>query len=157
MVPEGNHLVPLGIADVKRCGSDVTVVALGYYVRESLAVAQELADEGISVEVIDPRTLIPLDVKTIRASVRKTGRLVVVDEAPPTCSAASEIAALAVEDPDTFASLKAPVQRVCGATVPIPYSPGLEDAALPKREDITDAVRGVMDVELLRRSVKTPA
>ena len=74
----------------ERCrGSDVTIVALAYYVQESLAVAEELAKEGISAEVIDPRTLVPLDVETIRASVRKTGRLVVVDEAPPMCSAAA--------------------------------------------------------------------
>ncbi len=73
-MPDGDHLVPLGVAEVKRAGTDVTIVALAYYVREALAVAEELAREGISVEVIDPRTLVPLDVETIRASVRKTGR-----------------------------------------------------------------------------------
>lgn len=146
-VPDGEHLVPLGVADVKRRGSDVTVVALGYYVQEALAVAPDLADEGISIEVVDPRTLVPLDVETIRASVRKTGRLVVVDEAPPTCSAASEIAALVTEDPATFRALKAPVQRVCGASVPIPYSPPLEDAALPDRKRIVAAIRRAMGIE----------
>ena len=143
-VPEGEHLVPLGVADVKRAGVDVTVVGLAFYVQEALAVAEELAMENISVEVIDPRTLVPLDVETIRASVRKTGRLVIVDEAPATCSAASEIAALVVEDRATFRALKAPVERVCAAPVPVPYSPTLEKAALPDRERITAAIRRVL-------------
>lgn len=143
-VPDGEHLVPLGVADVRRRGSDVTIVALAYYVQESLEVAEDLAKEGISAEVIDPRTLVPLDVETIRASVRKTGRLVVVDEAPPMCSAAAEIAALVVEDGPTFRALKAPVQRVCAVAVPVPYSPLLEDAALPSRADIAAAVRRVL-------------
>src|SRR6185436_11894894 len=144
-VPDGDHLVPLGRAAVKRTGTDVTVVGLAYYVQEALAVAEELAGEGVSVEVIDPRTLVPLDMETIRASVRKTGRLVVVDEAPPTCSAAAEIAAIVVEDTDTFRALKAPVQRVCAAPVPVPYSPTLEKAALPDRDSIKSAIRRVMD------------
>ena len=149
-VPDGDHLVPLGVAEVKRAGTDVTVVGLAYYVQEALAVAEELAGEGISVEVIDPRTLVPLDVETIRASVRKTGRLVIVDEAPPTCSAASEIAALVVEDPATFRALKAPVQRVCAAPVPVPYSPTLEKAALPNRESIKSAVYETLKEASLR-------
>jgi pyruvate dehydrogenase E1 component beta subunit len=140
-VPDGDHTVPLGVAQVKRAGTDVTVVGLAYYVQEVLAVADELAGQGISVEVIDPRTLVPLDVETIRASVRKTGRLVIVDEAPPTCSAASEIAAIVVEDPATFHALRAPVQRVCAASVPVPYSPILEKAALPDRAGIVAAIR----------------
>jgi pyruvate/2-oxoglutarate/acetoin dehydrogenase E1 component len=123
----------------------VTVVGLAYYVREALAVADQLATEGISVEVIDPRTLVPLDVETIRASVRKTGRLVVVDEAPATCSAASEIIALVTEDPDTFHALKAPPQRVCAAPVPVPFSPPLEQAALPDRPRIVEAIRRTLD------------
>src|SRR6266542_6659398 len=129
-VPDGEYTVPIGVADVKRAGTDVTIVGLAYYVREALAVANELAAEGISVEVIDPRTLVPMDADAIRASVRRTGRLVVVDEAPATCSAASEIIALVTEDPDTFRALKAPVQRVCAAPVPVPFSPPLEQAAL---------------------------
>jgi pyruvate dehydrogenase E1 component beta subunit len=140
-VPDGDHLVPLGVAEVKRAGTDVTVVGLAFYVQESLAVAEALAAESISVEVVDPRTLVPLDVDTLRASVRKTGRLVVVDEAPPTCSAAAEIAAAIVEDPETFRALKAPVQRVCAAPVPVPYSPTLEQAALPDRARIAAAIR----------------
>ena len=147
-VPDGDHLVPIGVADVKRAGTDVTIVALAYYVHEALAVADELAREGISVEVVDPRTLVPLDVETVRASVRKTGRVVIVDEAPATCSAASEIAALIVEDPETFRALKAPVRRVCAAPVPVPYSPTLEGAALPRREDIKVAVYEVLKESL---------
>jgi len=123
----------------------VTVVALAYYVREALALAEELAPEGISLEVVDPRTLVPMDAETIRASVRRTGRLVVVDEAPATCSAASEIIALVNEDPDTFHALKAPVQRVCAAPVPVPFSPPLERAALPDQTRIKAAIRRVLE------------
>jgi pyruvate dehydrogenase E1 component beta subunit len=143
-VPDGDHLVPLGVAEVKRRGTDVTIVALAYYVQEALAVAEALAGEGISAEVVDPRTLVPMDAETLRASVRKTGRLVVVDEAPATCSAASEIAALVAEDPETFRVLRAPIRRVCAAPVPVPYSPPLEQAALPSRDDIKVAVYEVL-------------
>jgi pyruvate dehydrogenase E1 component beta subunit len=143
-VPDGDHLVPIGVADVKRAGTDVTIVALAYYVHEALALAEELAREGIGIEVVDPRTLVPLDVDTLHASVRKTGRVVIVDEAPATCSAASEIAALIAEDPETFRALKAPIRRVCAVPVPVPYSPTLEQAALPSREDIKAAVGEVL-------------
>lgn len=147
-VPDGDHVVPIGVAEVKRAGMDVTIVGLAYYVSEALAVAEELAREGISIEVVDPRTLVPMDVDTLRASVRKTGRVVIVDEAPATCSAASEIAALLVEDPETFRALKAPVRRVCAVPVPVPYSPSLERAALPSRDDIKTAV-----YEMLKESL----
>jgi len=147
-VPDGEHLVPIGVAEVKRAGADVTVVALAYYVQEALAVAEELAREGISLEVVDPRTLVPMDAETVRASVRKTGRVVIVDEAPATCSAASELAALIAEDPETFRALKAPVRRVCAAPVPVPYSPSLERAALPDREDIKAAIYEVLKESL---------
>jgi len=147
-VPDGEHLVPIGVAEVKRAGADVTIVGLAYYVQEALAVAEELAQEGISVEVVDPRTLVPMDAETVRASVRKTGRVVIVDEAPATCSAASELAALIAEDPETFRALKAPVRRVCAAPVPVPYSPSLERAALPNREDIKAAIYEVLKESL---------
>jgi pyruvate dehydrogenase E1 component beta subunit len=143
-VPDGDHLVPIGVADVKRVGTDVTIVALAYYVQEALALAEELTREGIDIEVVDPRTLVPLDVDTVLASVRKTGRVVIVDEAPATCSAASEIAALIAEDPETFRALKAPIRRVCAVPVPVPYSPTLEQAALPSREDLRAAVGEVL-------------
>ena len=144
-VPDGDHLVPIGVAEVKRAGTDVTIVGLAYYVGEALAVAEELGREGISVEVIDPRTLVPMDAVGLRTSVQKTGRLVIVDEAPATCSVASEIAALIAEDPGTFRALKAPVRRVCAAPVPVPYSPPLERAALPSRDDIKAAVHDVLE------------
>ena len=144
-VPDGEYTVPIGVADVKREGSDVTVVALAYYVHEALEVAEELAREGIAVEVVDPRTLVPMDEEMIRASVRKTGRLVIVDEAPPICSAAAEIAALVTEDLETFRALKAPVQRVCAVPVPVPYSPPLEQAALPDKARLTAAIRRVLE------------
>jgi pyruvate dehydrogenase E1 component beta subunit len=149
-VPEGDHLVPLGVAEVKRAGTDVTIVALAYYVPEALAVAEDLARDGISAEVIDPRTLVPLDVETIRASVRKTGRVVIVDEAPATCSAASEISALLAVDPETFRARKAPIRRVCAAPVPVPSSPPLEQAALPNRESIKSAIYETLKEESLR-------
>ena len=144
-VPDGEYTVPIGVADVKREGSDVTVVALAYYVHEALEVSEELAREGIAVEVVDPRTLVPMDEEMIRASVRKTGRLVIVDEAPPICSAAAEIAALVTEDLETFRALKAPVQRVCAVPVPVPYSPPLEQAALPDKARLTAAIRRVLE------------
>ena len=147
-VPDGEHLVPIGVAEVKRTGTDVTIVGLAYYVAEALAVAEELAREGISIEVVDPRTLVPLDAETLRASVRKTGRVVIVDEAPATCSAASEIAAVLTEDAETFRALRAPVRRVCAAPVPVPYTPSLERAALPGRDDITAAVYEVLKLSV---------
>jgi pyruvate dehydrogenase E1 component beta subunit len=143
-VPDGDHLTPIGVASVKRAGADVTVVALGYMVHPSLAAADELAAAGISAEVIDPRTLVPLDVGTIRASVRKTGRLIVVDESPPTCSMASEISAVIAEDWDTCRALRAPVQRLCTAAVPIPYSPPMEDFVLPDQTRIEAAIRAAL-------------
>jgi len=144
-VPEEDYTIPLGVADIKRKGSDVTVVAIAWLVHEALAAAEELAKSGISVEVIDPRTLVPLDVETIRASVRKTGRLVIADEAGPTAGFSAEVAAVATEDPATFAQLKSPVRRVCALNVPIPYSPSLEDHVFPDRKRIMAGVREVIE------------
>ena len=144
-VPDGDHTVPFGVADVKREGHDVTVVALAWLVHEALAAADALAADGISVEVIDPRSLVPMDADAIRASVRRTGRVVIADEACPTASAAAEIIALVSEDPDTFRALKAAPQRVCALPVPIPYAPSLEDHVFPGRERIAAAVRSVLD------------
>src|SRR5258708_7096587 len=128
---ETDGLIPFGVASIKRPGTDVTVVALGYMLYPALAAAEELAAEGASVEVIDPRTLVPLDVDMIRESVRKTGRLIVVDESAPTCSMAAEIAATIAEDWDTCKALRAPVRRVTMPAVPVPFSPPLEDYVLP--------------------------
>ena len=143
-VPEEDYTIPLGVADVKREGSDITVVALAWLVHEALAAAETLAAEGISVEVVDPRTLVPLDAETIRKSVRKTGRLIIADEAGPTAGFSAEVAALATEDAATFARLKAPVKRVCALQVPIPYSPVLENAVFPDRNRIIAGVREVL-------------
>jgi pyruvate dehydrogenase E1 component beta subunit len=143
-VPDDEGLVPIGVAAVKRPGTDVTVVALGYMVYPALAAAEALAKEGVSVEVIDPRTLVPLDAATIRQSVQKTGRLIIVDESAPTCSMASEIAAVAAEDWETCRTLKAPIRRVCTAAVPIPFSPPLEDFVLPDQQNIADAARELL-------------
>jgi pyruvate/2-oxoglutarate/acetoin dehydrogenase E1 component len=143
-VSEGDYTIPLGKADVKREGNDVTIVALAWLVHEALAAAEALAAEGISVEVVDPRTLVPLDAEMIRESVRKTGRLVIADEAGPTAGFSAEVAALATEDAATFVRLKAPVKRVCALQVPIPYSPVLENAVFPDRNRIITGVREVL-------------
>ena len=143
-VPDEDYTIPIGKADIKREGKDVTVVAIAWMVHEALAAADELAREGISVEIVDPRTLVPMDKETIRASVRKTGRVVVADEAGPTASAAAEISALITEDAATFARLQAPVIRVCALEAPIPYAPVLEDHVFPDRHKIAAAVRQVM-------------
>ena len=143
-VPSEEYTIPLGKADIKRQGSDVTVVAIAWLVHEALAAAEELAKERISVEVVDPRTLVPLDQAAIRASVQKTGRLVVADEAGPTAGFSAEVAAVVTEDRATFARLKAPVKRVCALPVPIPYSPVLEDHVFPDRKRIIAGIREVL-------------
>jgi len=143
-VPEEDYTIPLGKADIKREGNEVTVVALAWLVHEALAAAEELAQEGISVEVVDPRTLVPLDTEAIRGSVQKTGRLVIADEAGPTAGFSAEVAAIVTEDAATFARLKAPVNRVCALQVPIPYSPVLEDHVFPDRKRIMAGVREVL-------------
>ncbi|WP_129649573.1 alpha-ketoacid dehydrogenase subunit beta [Peristeroidobacter agariperforans] len=138
-VPDHEYQVPFGAADTKRVGSDVTVVAIAGCVDRSLQAARVLEHESISVEVIDPRTLVPLDRGAIVQSVRKTGRLVVVDPAPGMCSVASEIAALVSEE--AFAYLRAPVQRLTAPDVPVPFSPQLEGVMYPTAEGIAAAVR----------------
>src|ERR1700681_1615015 len=143
-VPEADYTIPFGRADIKREGADVTVVALAWLVHEALAAAEELASEGISVEIVDPRTLVPLDSETIRGSVQQTGRLVIADEAGPTAGFSAEIAAVATEDAAIFARLKAPVKRVCALQVPIPYSPVLENHVFPDRQRIIAAIRQVL-------------
>ena len=113
-------------------------------VPEALKAAEELAETGISAEVIDPRTLVPFDKDAILRSVRKTGRLVVVDEACQTCSAASEIVAMATSDKSTFGKLKSAPARVCGLDVPIPFSPPMEKFVLPDKVKILKAIKGVL-------------
>jgi pyruvate dehydrogenase E1 component beta subunit len=144
-VPEDDYTIPLGQADIKREGRDVTIVALAWLVHEALAAAETLDKEGVSVEIVDPRSLVPLDAETIRHSVRKTGRLVIADEGGPTAGFSAEIAAVATEDAATFARLKAPVKRVCALQVPIPYSPVLENHVFPDRNRIIVGVREVLE------------
>jgi pyruvate dehydrogenase E1 component beta subunit len=141
-VPEGDYVVPFGVADVKRAGTDVTIVATAWMVKKSLAAAEQLAKDGISAEVVDPRTLAPLDVDTIVASVKKTGRLVLVDQAPRQSSAAAVIAGEVAEH--GFAYLKAPVRMVTALDTPIPYSEPLESYVLPNEEKIIRAVKSVL-------------
>lgn len=142
-VPDDELLVPFGKADIKHPGSDVTVVAIAGAVRHALAAAQELQKEGISVEVVDPRTLVPLDRATILESVHRTGRLVVADIAHRTCGAASEISAIVAED--GFWDLKAPIVRVTTPDTHIPFSPPLEQPLYPNKERIARAVRHVLE------------
>jgi len=143
-VPEEEYTLPFGRAVVRREGTDVTVVALAKMMYDALAVAEDMEQEGISLEVIDPCTLIPMDKETIKASVAKTGRLVVVDEACITCGAAAEFTAMVVEDEQIFRLLKSSPKRVCGLDVPIPYSPPMEKYALPDRDNIKAGIREVM-------------
>lgn len=138
-VPEDDYLVPFGVADVQRTGGDVTIVGIGFMVGEALRAAKILEAEGISAEVIDPRTLVPLDIDTIVRSVQKTHRLVVADEATPMASAASEIIAAVVERAVEY--LDARPSRVCALNVPTPFSPVLERAVLPDAARIVAAVR----------------
>ncbi len=137
-VPTGEYAIPLGLADVKRAGKDITVVAIGAMVPKALAAAQKLAAEGVDIEVIDPRTLVPLDVETIAGSVRRTGRLVVFQEAYVGSSFGGEIARVVGEV--AFDYLEAPI-KVVGARSPIPFSPALEQLAIPGEQDLIAAVR----------------
>lgn len=138
-VPDGEYTVPIGVADIKRIGSDVTIVALAAAVHHSLSAAATLAAEGISAEVIDIRTVVPLDRAMILESVAKTGRLVAVDAGPGMCSVASEVAATVAEN--VFASLKAPVVRLTAPNIPVPFSPDLERLMYPTAQRIAAAVR----------------
>ncbi len=143
-IPEEDYVVPLGVAEIRRVGTDVTVVGIGGMVLLALAAAEEFAKEGISVEVIDPRTLVPLDKKTILDSVKKTNRLVILDDAPRTCGAAAEIAAVVVEDDDAFGYLDAPIQRVTREQVPVPFSRPMENFVIPDLNKVKAAIQKVM-------------
>jgi pyruvate dehydrogenase E1 component beta subunit len=140
--PAGEYLVPLGVAEVKRPGSDVTVVATGYMLHLAIRAAELLSGEGIDVEVIDPRTLAPLDRQTILRSVEKTGRLVVVSEDVLTCGVTAEIAAIVAEE--SLFHLDAPVKRVAVPDTPIPFAPAAEQSVLPNEKSILEAIRSVV-------------
>jgi pyruvate/2-oxoglutarate/acetoin dehydrogenase E1 component len=138
-VPDGEYVVPIGVAEVKRVGFDVTIVALAAAVHHSLTAAQALEAEGISAEVVDLRSVSPLDRTTILESVVKTGRLLVVDPAPRTCSVAAEVAATVAEQ--AFDALKTPMVRLTAPDVPVPFSPDLERLMYPTAESIAAAAR----------------
>jgi pyruvate dehydrogenase E1 component beta subunit len=142
-VPEESYSIPFGRADIKREGSDVTIVATHALVQRSLNIAEEMANEGIEVEVIDPRTLVPLDKETIINSVKKTGRLLVADEGHQTCGAAAEIAAMVAEEAIYY--LKAPIKRVTAPNTPVPFSPPLEQAFIPDEKYLGPAVKMLME------------
>jgi len=142
-VPEGDHAIPLGQADIKREGDAATVVATSRMVQFALDAAEQLASQGIEIEVIDPRTLHPLDVDTIITSVEKTNRALVVHEAVKRGGYGAEIAATIQEL--AFDFLDAPVLRVCGEDVPIPFAPNLEAAAIPDPQRIADGVRHLLE------------
>jgi acetoin:2,6-dichlorophenolindophenol oxidoreductase subunit beta len=141
-VPDGDYLIPFGVADIKRAGTDVTIVATGWMVKKTLVAAETLAKQGISAEVIDPRTLSPLDVETILTSLKKTGRLVLVDQAPRHSSAAIIIAGEIAER--GLAYLKAPVKLVTALDASIPYSEPLESYVLPSEDKIIAGVKAVL-------------
>ncbi|CAI8235658.1 MAG: pyruvate dehydrogenase complex E1 component subunit beta [Flavobacteriaceae bacterium] len=141
-VPEGEYTIPLGVADVIRNGSDVTVVSFGKILKEAVKAADTLSAQGIELEVIDLRTIRPLDMDTIITSVKKTNRLVILEEAWPFGSIASEIA-FQVQD-NAFDYLDAPVQKINTADTPAPYSPVLLEEWLPSAQDVIDAVNKVM-------------
>jgi pyruvate dehydrogenase E1 component beta subunit len=140
--PAEAYALPLGVAEVKRVGTDVSVVATSAMVNKALQAARKLGREGISVEVIDPRTLLPLDMSTILRSVRKTGRLVVVHEACRFAGFGGEIVAEAVER--EFASLRAAPKRIGAPFTPVPFNTTLEQAFIPSENDIIDAIREVV-------------
>ncbi len=141
-VPVESYEIEFGKARIARAGTDVTVVALALMVQRALAAAESLVKEGISVEVIDPRTVSPLDTDAILASVAKTGRLLVVDEAFAPCSLGAEIAAQVADA--GFNDLDAPIRRLNGAFAPVPYSPPLEKALVPDVDAITRSIRDLM-------------
>lgn len=141
-VPEEEYTVPFGVADVKREGSDLTIVATLYMVHKALNAAEELEAEGISVEVVDPRTLTPLDKQVIINSVKKTGRLVVVSEDCKTAGVSAEIAAIVAEEAIDY--LDAPIKRVAALDTPIPFSPPLEQYVIPNEKTIIKAVKEII-------------
>ncbi|MHC5200634.1 pyruvate dehydrogenase complex E1 component subunit beta [Myroides sp. LJL119] len=141
-VPEGDYVLPIGVADIKREGTDVTIVSFGKIIKEAYKAADELAKEGISCEIIDLRTIRPLDMDTVLKSVKKTNRLVILEEAWPFASISSEISYQVQER--AFDHLDAPIQRLTTADTPAPYSPLLLQEWLPNSQDVIKAVKKVL-------------
>jgi len=142
-VPEDHYTIPFGKADIKRIGRDITIVATLAMVSRSLSVAEEFAKDGIEIEIVDPRTLRPLDKRSILESVKKTGRLIVADEGSVTCGVTSEISAMVAEEAIQY--LQAPILRVGSPDTPVPFSPPLEKIFIPDEEDIREAVHKMKD------------
>jgi pyruvate dehydrogenase E1 component beta subunit len=142
-IPEGEYTIPLGKANVLREGSDITVIATSNLALKAVKVADELAKEGIEIEVIDPRTLIPLDRDTIIASVKKTGRLLIADEGYERCNIAAEI----VMDlmPDIFYDLDNPPERLCLPNFPLPFSPALEFPLIPDQQKLYKKIKKIFE------------
>ena len=147
-VPDEPYVIPLGVGRVHRDGADVTVVAVGHLVGEALTVAGELAAEGISVEVYDPRSLLPFDIDGFLGSVRKTGRLVIFDDANPFAGFAAEVSAIAAEH--CHDQLRAPVRRVMRQAVTVPFSLPLEEEVLPSRRGLIEAIRSTVASSAIR-------
>lgn len=143
-VRDGEYTIPLGLADIKKEGNDVTIITYGRMLERVLNVAEAVSEEGISVEVVDPRTLVPLDKKTIIDSVKKTGRAIVVHEACKTGGYGGEIASI-IGESEAFDYLDAPVLRVAGLDTPVPYNPELEKAIVPSEDQIREAIYKVMN------------
>jgi pyruvate dehydrogenase E1 component beta subunit len=148
MVPEGEYLIPIGVADIKKPGKDVTIVSFGKMMKVALKAAEELAADNIDAEVIDLRTVRPIDYATIISSVKKTNRLVIVEESWPLASIASEVTFMVQKE--AFDYLDAPVRRVMGGDVPLPYAPTLIEAYLPNPARVVNMVKTVMYHEAVR-------
>lgn len=142
MVPDGEYLIPIGVADIKRPGRDVTIVSFGKMMKVAMKAAEALAEESIDAEVIDLRSVRPIDYATVIASVRKTNRLVIVEESWPLASIASEVTFMVQKE--AFDHLDAPIRRVMGGDVPLPYAPTLIDAYLPNPQRVVEMVKTVM-------------
>jgi pyruvate/2-oxoglutarate/acetoin dehydrogenase E1 component len=144
-IPDGEELIPFGVANIRRTGDDMTFVALGTGVPHALAVADKLAGEDISVEVVDPRTTVPMDWDSVYESARKTGRVVVIDDSAPLCSWASEVAASVSEH--CWDDLKAPVKRVTRSNTHVPFSPPMEQYILINADKVESAARSLLQLE----------
>lgn len=152
-VPDGDYAIELGKADVKREGKDLSIIAYGRMVPECLKAAEDLARDGIDIEVVDPRTLLPLDKETLIRSVKKTGKVLIVHEAVQTGGFGGEIAAV-IADSEAFFSLAAPIKRLGGLDIPIPFSPELEKNAVPTEEKIKETARALMSFPAAGRNGK---
>jgi pyruvate dehydrogenase E1 component beta subunit len=141
-VPEGDYSIPLGVADIKREGKDATIVTIGRMVHHALEAAEKLKGEGVDVEVVDLRSLSPLDEDAVLTSVRKTHRLVAVDEDNPRCSLATDVVALVADR--AFDYLDAPCKMITAPHTPVPFSPGLEDRYIPSVDGIVSTVRSLI-------------